>query len=356
SPTEPHHRTDHHQERPADKRDTDDAPYRGGRDRNAEGLGCGFTASGGAHRGDIVPGHRLGCGRDERLHLFVFVGGDTVDGFWFEADLPAGWSRARQLDLFGRRRAGIGEDHRDRRLLAGGSLGAEDAFAAGDIDLRLTRDVEDKVGRCGGVIGRYFRRHLVFAGCDRVRRTYLEFHVLRLAGIERKGVELLATILLGERGIEVLRRLRGQAHQHLLGAVILDGELELEARFGSAAQLGELRIERELGRQIGGELYLDGKRRVAGRALCAHRQVRRADRGILRHSEAQLERHAGMGRGQRRRRRLAATDQGRGPARRNPANPQRQALRRKAVILQLEIDRRSSAWAQGDRRVIGEKE
>src|SRR5262249_23575554 len=48
--------------------------------------------------------------------------------------------------------------------------------------------------------------------------------------------------------------------------------------------------------------------------------------------------------------------QGRRPARGTPADRERQPLRRKPVVLQLEIDRRRGAGAQGDRGVISQKE
>src|SRR5262249_3886577 len=156
----------------ADERDAHEAPDRGGRDRNAEGLGRRFAARGGAHRGDVVAGHGLVRWSDQGLHFLVFVWGDAVDGLGLEIDFPSRRNRARQLDLFGRRGPRIGEDHRDRRFLAGGSLGAENTFPARDIDFRLAGDVEDEVGRGGGIIGRYFRRHVVFSGRDRVRRPH----------------------------------------------------------------------------------------------------------------------------------------------------------------------------------------
>src|SRR5262249_17024393 len=89
SPSEPYHRADHDQQGPTDERDPDDAPNRGGGDRNAEGLRGRLTARTGAHRGHVIAGHRLGGWRDERLHLFGFVGGDAIDGLRLEADLPA---------------------------------------------------------------------------------------------------------------------------------------------------------------------------------------------------------------------------------------------------------------------------
>src|SRR5262249_61911045 len=104
-----------------------------------------------------------------------------------------------------------------------------------------------------------------------IRLSYLEITCLRLARIARKGVELLTAVLLSVRGIEVLWRLRRQAHQHFLRALVLDRELELEARLRRSAQLGDLRVERKLGGQICRELHLDGQVCLRGRAARAHR-------------------------------------------------------------------------------------
>src|SRR5262249_31636778 len=196
-----------------------------------------FTTRVGPHGGDIIAGHGLGGRRHESLYLLGFIRGDAIDGLRLEAHLPPRGSRARQLDLLRRRGTRIAQDYGDGRLLTRGSLGAQDTFSAGNIDFRLTSDVEDEIRCCRRVIRRYFRRHLVLAGCDRVGWPYLELHILRLARIERKCVELLTAVLLCVGGIEVLWRLRRQAHQHFLRAVVLDRKLELEARLRRAAEL-----------------------------------------------------------------------------------------------------------------------
>src|SRR5437016_1556587 len=288
SPPEPHHRADHNEQRAADQSDPDNAPYRGGRDRNTEGLRCRFTTRVGAHGGDIIAGHGLGGRRHEGLYLLGFVGGDAIDGLRLEAHLPARGSRPRQLNLLRRRGTRIAQDDRDGRLLTRGSLGAEDAFPPGNIDLGLTCDVESKVRCRGRVIGRYFRDHLILARRNGIRGSHLELDVLRLAWIERKGIELLTAVLLGVSGIEVLRRLRRQAHQHFLRAVVLDPKLELETRLRRAAQFGELWVERQLGGQISRELHLDGQAWACLRGGPArdHGQIRGADRGVLGHVQA----------------------------------------------------------------------
>src|SRR5262249_2124019 len=139
-------------------------------------------------------------------------------------------------------------------------------------------------------------------------------------------------------------------------ALVLDGELELEARLGGAAQLRQLRRERELGRQIGRQRHRHRKRGIGRGAAGVDRQGGGAAGGVLGYVEAQLEGYAAVGRRERRRHRLAVADQRRGPARRNSSNRQREPLRRQAVILQLEIDRRGGSRPQRDRGVIGQQE
>ena len=68
---------------------------------------------------------------------------------------------------------------------------------------------------------------------------------------------------------------------HLLAAVVLDAELKLEGRLRGAAQLRQLRIERELGRQVGRERHRDRQAGVGRRPLRIDGQVGGADRGVL---------------------------------------------------------------------------
>ena len=181
---------------------------RRGRDRDAEGLRGRFAARCGAQRRDVVAGDRLGGRRDQRLHFLVLVRRDACRRSWARNSTfqPLG-AGARQLDLLGRRGAGIGEHDRDRGLDAGRGARAEQAFAAGDVDLGLAGDVEPRSVVTDGVLGRRLCAvDLVLAGGDRVRRLDLELDVLRLAGIERKRIELLAAVLLGEGRVEILRR------------------------------------------------------------------------------------------------------------------------------------------------------
>ena len=101
--------------------------------------------------------------------------------------------------------------------------------------------VEAEIGGRRSVLRSHSRGDLVVAGRGRIRRRDFELHVLALAGVDRHRVELLRAVLLGERGVEILRRLRRQAHRQLLAAVVLDAELIFEARLRGAAQFGKLR-------------------------------------------------------------------------------------------------------------------
>ena len=105
---------------------------RRGRDRDAElGVG-GLAARGGVEGRRVVAGDRLLRRRHQRLDFLVRARRDAVDGLRLELDLPAARRAAGQLDLVGRRRAGVGDDDRDRGFLAGLGAGAEHAVAAGD--------------------------------------------------------------------------------------------------------------------------------------------------------------------------------------------------------------------------------
>src|SRR5262249_58887108 len=171
------------------------------------------------------------------------------------------------------------------------------------------------------------------------RRADLQLDVLGLAGIERQRIELLAAVLLGVGAVPVLRHLGGQTHKDLLAALVLDRELELEGRLGGPAQLRQLRRDRQLGRQVGGQPDLDRQRHLAGGALGAHSQVGGTDRRLLWHVDAQLERDAGIGGRERRRDRLSAADQRRSPARGGSGDRQRQPLWRKIIVLQSKVNR-----------------
>ena len=193
---------------------------------------------------------------------------------------------------------------------------------------------------------------LVASGRSRVRRAHLQLHILGLAGIDRDGVELLAAVLLGERGVEILRRLGGKAHRELLAAVVLDGELKLEARLRCAAQFGKLRRQRQLGRQILGQRDCDRQLRLGRISGRRDRERLRADGCILRHVEPQFERNAGVGCRHRRRDRLAAAHQRRRPARGHAGDGQIYPLGRQTVVVQTQIDRRRFAWPHRDRRIV----
>ncbi len=197
---------------------------------------------------------------------------------------------------------------------------------------------------------------LYLPAADRVRRLDLELDVLRLAGVERQGVELLAAVLLGEGGVEILRRGGRERDRDLLAAVVLDAQREFEVRLRVAAQFGKLRVQGELGRQIGGEGHDNRQAGGERTTLRVDRQIGGADRRVLRHVEAKLERDAGIGRRQRRRDRLTAADQGHGPALRYARDRQQQPLGRQAVILQLEAHRRRRAGTERDGRIVGQKE
>ncbi len=227
---------------------------------------------------------------------------------------------AGQLDRFRRRGAGIGHDDRDRGLLPGGGGGVEPAVAAGELDLRRAGDLEAQFGGGGGVLDGGTRHHLLRADADRVRRADLELHVFGLAGIERNGVQLLAAVLLGEGDFEVRRRGRGEVRNDALAALVLDRELIFEGRARVAAQLRQRRRQRQLGRQVlhqrDGDRQRDG---VAPLAVTVRLVVPIA--ASFGNVEAKLERDAGVGRRQHRLDRLAAADDGRGPALRHARTP-----------------------------------
>ena len=207
-----------------------------------------------------------------------------------------------------------------------------------------------------GVLGGGLGGDLVFAGGDRVRRTHLELDVLGLAGIERQRIELLAAVLLGEGGVEVLRRLGGEADQQLLAALVLDVswyskvDFELPRRSGSCGETDSL-----AGRSVA-KRHGDRQRDLGRRALGGDREVGRADRRILGHVEPQLERDAGVGGRQRRRDRLAAAHQGRRPARGTPGHRQREPLGRQRIVLQAQVDGRGGARPQRDGGIVGQEE
>ena len=244
---------------------------------------------------------------------------------------------------------------RDRGFLPGRGAGVEPALAAGELDLRRAGDLETQFGGDGGVLGGRARRDLLRADADRVRRTDLELDVLRLAGVERHGVEFLAAVLLGEGDFEIRRRGRGEVRDDALAALVLDRELILEGRARVAAQLRQRRRQRQLGRQILHQRDGDRQRDGAG-ALGGDGEIGRAHRRILGDVEAKLERDAGVGRRQHRLDRLAAADDGRGPALRHARHRNLQALGRHGVVLQAQADRRGRAWADADGRIIGQQE
>ena len=139
---------------------------------------------------------------------------------------------------------------------------AEHAFAAGERQLGLAGDVERDLGVGARVLGGDMRGHRIMPASTVSGGRHLELHVLGLAGIDRNRGELLAAVGLGERGVEILRRVGGETDQQFLTAVVLDGHRVFEARARGAAQLRQLRSERELGRQFLGERHRDRPRFV----------------------------------------------------------------------------------------------
>ena len=230
---------------------------------DAERAGRRFTARRGAQRRHIVAGDRLLGRRDQRLHFLVVVRRDAVDGLRIEGDLPAARRRAGELDVLGRRRAGIGDDDRHRGFLAGRRRGVE------------TRPSRPLMSSFGWPVMSRPRSVVAEASSAATRAVTLYLPAATVFG----GVTLSLTSLdwPGSTGtalsswlpycsVKVASKFCGawadERDGQLLAAVVLDAELILEARFQVAAQFGKLRRHRELGRQILGQRDRDRQSRL----------------------------------------------------------------------------------------------
>ena len=143
-----------------------------------------------------------------------------------------------------------------------------------------------------------------------------------------------------------------QAHRQLLTAVVLDGQLILEARLQVAAQIGKLRRQAQLGWQILGKRYRNRQRSVRRASGRGDREGFGADGRGFRHVQPQFQRNIGIGRRHCRSDGLAATHQRRRPTGRHAGNQQAKPLGRQVVILQLQIDRGGLAGPQRHRRIV----
>ncbi len=184
----------------------------------------------------------------------------TVFGSKF--DLPAGRGGTGQLDLFRRRRARVGERRpgsrfpcRPKRARSAGLRGRLMSILGWPVMSRTSSVVAVASSADTFAATLYLPAATVFGG-----RT------LSLTSLDWPGSSGSAlSSWLPYCSVKVASKFCGagrrQAHHDLLAAVVLDAELELEGRLRRAAQLRQLRIERELGRQVGRERHCDRQAR-----------------------------------------------------------------------------------------------
>ena len=223
--------------------------------------------------------------------------------------------------------AGIGDDDRDRTLLGCDGARAEQPITAGH-PAAAGRRRRAQVGLGGSVLGvdrdldRKCRRR-------RSRRPDLQLDVLGLAGLDRDRGQFLAAIGLGERGFEIVRRFRGEAATRLrpLSFLMVRGyskfDLGLPRSEGSSMSPSAWRAVPWRAPPSTGSARLVPWPSAFTVRVCASDRRWPGHRG-------EAAAHAGVRRRHRRRDRLAAAQQGRGPAARHAGDRKLVSLRRRA--------------------------
>ena len=123
--------------------------------------------------------------------------------------------------------------------------------------------------------------------------------------------------------------------------------------FGLPRSDGSFEVHGQLGRQLLGERDVDRQLSLVALPFRLDGQGLRVQRGVRRHVEAKLQRDAGVRRRHRRRDRLSAAQQRRGPAARHARDRELVSLRPEPVILQAQRDVRRGARPDRDRRIVG---
>ena len=165
-----------------------------------------------------------------------------------EGDLPPGRRARGEVDRLRRRRAAVADIEGEGLRLAGRRLARKPPVR--------TRRAPGAAGRSPAPRAAPRRRPSCSSpepapGSRRQARRAAaarRLHRLLLAGLDRQAGQLLRAVLLLEGGDEPVRRLRDQVDGRILGAVVLDGDLEIEGRARRAAKRRKLGLKIELRR------------------------------------------------------------------------------------------------------------
>jgi hypothetical protein len=301
----------------------------------------------------VVAGDRaLGGGKGD-LDRLRFTGAEDRHVLGIKARLPAVGRVGAEFDVARRLGAVVADDDGQRARLAGVSFAAEPAAFARQRQARLAedRDAERQIRRCRVALG--VHDQFVVAGWGVARQRHRGVDVLRFADADRNAGDLLAAISLGKRDLKILWRVGGKIDRGVAAAVVGDGDGELERGRRGAAQCRKVGRQLEFGRQFLADGQSDRQAQLAAVAARGDEKVIIAGAGAGWRFEPQLQLFVAVWPNHRCGDRLAAAKDRRLPAARRLRHRQAQLLRRQAIVVKRQIDRRGLAGPHGQGRVLG---